>query len=251
MNVRAIRLLALLTGTAVAGVIAACSGGNGGDPVGGYDLRVSGQLVDWRSGALAYGVFGGIGRQDIDWGHHGGDFRQTDTTLGGFVGWNGAHGWVAGQLSYTNLDFDTHRDIVLGTATRTHDGSPGGSNVTAGVQAGWTFGDGAFRNGPVLGLLSQTIRVDDFAALGDVGVRREVEPVLGGLPAGEEDLDLDVAMEPVVLEGSELVDRSRLGVYPKRHRVLIVDCHQLVDATIEERHTGVGGQGRIGRYVAE
>jgi outer membrane lipase/esterase len=119
--------------------------------------------VDWRSGALAYGVFGGIGRQDIDWGHHGGDFRQTDTTLGGFVGWNGAHGWVAGQLSYTNLDFDTHRDIVLGAATRTHDGSPGGSNVTAGVQAGWTFGDGAFRNGPVLGLLSQTIRVDDFA----------------------------------------------------------------------------------------
>lgn len=119
--------------------------------------------VDWRSGALAYGVFGGIGRQSIDWGHDRGDFRQTDTTLGGFVGWNGAHGWVTGQLSYTQLDFDTHRDIVLGAATRTHDGSPGGSNITAGVQAGWTFGDGAFRNGPVLGLLSQTIRVDDFA----------------------------------------------------------------------------------------
>jgi outer membrane lipase/esterase len=118
--------------------------------------------VDWRSGALAYGVFGGVGRQSIDWGHGGGDFDQTDATLGGFVGWNGAHGWVTGQLSYTNLDFDTHRKIVLGTATRTHDGSPGGSNVTAGVQAGWTFGDGAFRNGPVLGLLSQTIKVDGF-----------------------------------------------------------------------------------------
>ena len=118
--------------------------------------------VDWRSGALAYGVFGGIGRQSIDWGHAGGDFDQTDATLGGFVGWNGSHGWVTGQLSYTNLDFDTHREIVLGTATRTHDGSPGGSNITAGVQAGWTFGDGAFRNGPVLGLLSQTIKVDGF-----------------------------------------------------------------------------------------
>jgi len=118
--------------------------------------------VDWRRGALAYGVFGGIGRQGIDWGHDSGDFDQTDATLGGFVGWNGAHGWVAGQLSYTNLDFDTHREIVLGTATRKHDGSPGGSNITAGVQAGWTFGDGAFRNGPVLGLLSQTIKVDGF-----------------------------------------------------------------------------------------
>jgi outer membrane lipase/esterase len=118
--------------------------------------------VDWRSGALAYGVFGGIGRQSIDWGHDSGDFDQTDATLGGFVGWNGAHGWVTGQLSYTSLDFDTHREIVLGTATRVHDGSPGGSNITAGVQAGWTFGDGAFRNGPVLGLLSQTIKVDGF-----------------------------------------------------------------------------------------
>ena len=83
--------------------------------------------VDWRSGALAYGVFGGYGRQSIDWGRGAGDFRQSDTTLGGFVGWNGAHGWIAGQLSYTNLDFDTHRDIVLGATTRTHDGSPGGS----------------------------------------------------------------------------------------------------------------------------
>ncbi len=119
--------------------------------------------VDWRSGALAYGVFGGIGRQSIDWGRGSGDFDQTDTTLGGFVGWNGAHGWVTGQLSYTNLDFNTHRDIQIGTATRTHDGSPGGSNLTAGVQAGWTFGDGAFRNGPVLGLLSQTVKVDGFA----------------------------------------------------------------------------------------
>ena len=118
--------------------------------------------VDWRSGALTYGVFGGIGRQSVDWGHDSGDFDQTDATLGGFVGWNGANGWVTGQLSYTNLDFDTHRDIVLGTATRTHDGSPGGSNITAGVQAGWTFGDGAFRQGPVVGLLSQTIKVDGF-----------------------------------------------------------------------------------------
>jgi outer membrane lipase/esterase len=118
--------------------------------------------VDWRSGALAYGVFGGIGQQKIDWGHDSGDFRQTDTTLGGYIGWNGAHGWVTGQVSYTNLDYDTHRDILIGTATRTHDGSPGGSNVAAGVQAGWTFGDGAFRSGPVLGLLSQTIRVDGF-----------------------------------------------------------------------------------------
>ena len=119
--------------------------------------------VDWRRGALSYGAFGGIGRQDIDWGGGKGDFRQTDATIGGFVGWTGAHGWVVGQLSYTDLDFDTSRDVQIGTATRTHEGSPGGSNISAGVQAGWTFGEGALRNGPVLGLLSQTISVDDFA----------------------------------------------------------------------------------------
>ena len=119
--------------------------------------------VDWRRGMLAFGVFGGIGRQDIDWGEDRGDFRQTDATLGGFAAWSGTHGWVNGQLSYTWLGFDTHRDILIGTATRTHHGSPDGSNIAAGVQGGWNFGDGALRQGPVLSLLSQTIRVDDFA----------------------------------------------------------------------------------------
>ncbi|MEO6104682.1 MAG: autotransporter domain-containing protein, partial [Pseudoxanthomonas sp.] len=119
--------------------------------------------VQWASGNLTYGGFGGYGKSDIDWGLRRGNFKQTDTTLGGFVGWFGDGPWANAQLSYTWLDFDIKRDIVLGPAVRTHYGSAKGSNLTTAASAGWTFNHGMFSHGPVLGLVSQKIDVDGFA----------------------------------------------------------------------------------------
>src|SRR5690606_10999142 len=62
--------------------------------------------VDWSSGNLVFGGFAGYGRGRIDFGRSGGDFRQSEATLGAFVGWYGESGlWVNGQLSYSKLDF--------------------------------------------------------------------------------------------------------------------------------------------------
>jgi outer membrane lipase/esterase len=119
--------------------------------------------VDWASGNIVYGAFGGYGRQSMDWGQRRGSFDQTDASLGGFIGWHGERAWANAQASYSWLGFDTDRDVQLGMATRTHSGSADGSNLSVGVNGGWNFGDGAFRHGPVVSLLSQQIDIDGFA----------------------------------------------------------------------------------------
>ncbi len=119
--------------------------------------------VQWAAGNLTYGAFGAYGKANMDFGLRTGDFKQTDATLGGFVGWYGDGPWANGQLSYTWLDYDINRQIVLGPAVRTHQGSTKGSNLTAAASAGWTFGHGKLSHGPVLSLVSQKIDVDGFA----------------------------------------------------------------------------------------
>jgi outer membrane lipase/esterase len=119
--------------------------------------------VDWSNGDLVYGAFAGYGQQQQDFGHRGGSFDQTDLSLGGFIGWYGDNGaWVNGQLSWSQVDFDIDREVTLGQAVRKHSSSADGDNLTAGVSAGWDFGDGALRHGPVLSLLAQRIEIDGF-----------------------------------------------------------------------------------------
>lgn len=119
--------------------------------------------IGWRSGNLMYGAFAGYGRQDVDFGYRRGDFRQTDSSVGGFVGWTGDGLWVNGQLSWTKLGYKVDRQVVLGQASRTHNGSPDGDNFSAGASVGWNFSHGAWQHGPVLSLLAQKISVDGYA----------------------------------------------------------------------------------------
>jgi outer membrane lipase/esterase len=119
--------------------------------------------VDWTSGNFVYGGFVGFGRNGYDFGLRGGDFDQTEATLGGFAGWYGENVWVNGQLSYTFASYDVNRDVVLGPVTRTHSGSPDGKNLTFGVSAGYNFGGEALTHGPVASVLLQRIDVDGYA----------------------------------------------------------------------------------------
>lgn len=118
--------------------------------------------IGWRSGSLTYGAFAGYGRQDIDFGERRGDFRQTDASVGGFIGWQQDAMWASGQLSWTKLGYDVHRQVNLGQASRVHSGSPDGDNLSAGASAGWNFGKGALVHGPVVSVLAQKISVDGY-----------------------------------------------------------------------------------------
>ena len=119
--------------------------------------------VDWKSGNLVYGGFAGYGRQRIDFGLRRGEFKQSDATLGGFLGWHGDALWANGQLSWTKTSYDVDRDVHLGQATRRHSGSPDGDNLSVGANAGWDFRNGALTHGPVVSLLMQKIGVDGYA----------------------------------------------------------------------------------------
>ena len=119
--------------------------------------------ITWRSGNLVYGGFLGYGKQDLDFGARRGDFRQTDTSIGGYLGWQGQGGlWANAQASWTQLGFDVTRQVNLGPAIRQHRGSPDGDNLSVGASAGWTFGHGALAHGPVLSVLAQKISVDGY-----------------------------------------------------------------------------------------
>ena len=119
--------------------------------------------VDWSRGELVFGGFAGYGSGKQDFDNDSGNFKQADGTLGGFAGWYGERAWVNGQLSYTWLGYDVDREVHLGPATRKHSGSPDGSNLSAGISAGFEFGEGALRHGPVVSVLSQQVKVDGYA----------------------------------------------------------------------------------------
>jgi len=122
--------------------------------------------IDWSRGNMVFGGFLGYGRGTQDYGHDAGEFRQTESTLGGFAGWYGESAWINGQVSYSKLAFDVERNLHLGISTRQHSGSPDGSNLSVGLNAGFEFVDGVITHGPVLGVLSQKIEVDGYAEAG-------------------------------------------------------------------------------------
>ena len=68
----------------------------------------------------------GYGQQRLDCGRRCGDFDQDDVTLGGFVGWYAGNVWVNGQFSWTSVSYDVDRNVQLGPAVRSYDGSPDG-----------------------------------------------------------------------------------------------------------------------------
>jgi outer membrane lipase/esterase len=116
----------------------------------------------------------------------GGGYDQSELTLGVYAGLKFAGAWLHAQASYTALDYDVERVVnlagrvsrlvpgtfsfehvltneTLGGVTRTHAGSPNGSVVALGVNAGWEFSMGPVNTGPVAGVLAQFISVDEYS----------------------------------------------------------------------------------------
>ncbi len=119
--------------------------------------------IDWNRGDISYGLFGGFGQQNMDFGSNRGSFDQTDLSLGGFFDWRGENAWANAQLSYTWLSMDVDRNVQLGPANRVHSGSTDGSNISLGISTGYNFHGEALTHGPVFSVLAQKIDIDEFA----------------------------------------------------------------------------------------
>ncbi|PJK09305.1 autotransporter domain-containing esterase [Lysobacteraceae bacterium NML08-0793] len=128
-------------------------GGGGAEFLAGYDRA---------SGALAYGGYLALTRQEIDYRQNRGDFKQREAGLGGYLGWRGESFWVDGQIGWSRLGFDVRRDAALGSGKRRHEGSPDGSRLHAAFGAGWQMGGETFRHGPLLRVLAQRVKVDGY-----------------------------------------------------------------------------------------
>ena len=105
----------------------------------------------------------GFRRSGADFGQRSGSFDEADATLGGFAGWYGDRLWANAQVSYSWISYDVDREVQLGNVTRRHSGSPDGTNLSLGLSAGYQWGEGAFRHGPVISVLSQTIDMDGYS----------------------------------------------------------------------------------------
>jgi outer membrane lipase/esterase len=119
----------------------------------------------YRQPGMVFGGAVGFGSIKPQFGT-GGDFRQEETSLSLYGGWRGGPWHVGGALTYGSLDYDVNREIRLGAATRSATGSPGGRNLSVGIEGGYRNSRGRLSHGPLASLLVQQAKVDAFSEAG-------------------------------------------------------------------------------------
>jgi outer membrane lipase/esterase len=113
------------------------------------------------------GVAVGTTHGDGSFGGGRGGFTSKETvfSLFGTAKWRGLYG--SAVVSVSDIDFDNmHRDIVLGSVTRTASASTGGSNASAYFAAGYDFSFGRLSIGPTVSVSTQSITINSFDETG-------------------------------------------------------------------------------------
>lgn len=119
----------------------------------GADKRVSPTLV--VGGAVSAGTI----KPDFA---SGGDYRQNEQALALYGAYRDGPLGVSAAGALGNLDIDTHRQVKLGPATRSVNGSTDGSNLSLGLRGDWRMTSGTMAHGPMAQLVAQRVRVEGF-----------------------------------------------------------------------------------------
>ncbi len=124
----------------------------------GGDIRLSDKLLAGASADFT--------ENKGDFGSGGYKLNQTSATV--YVGY-GAGPWYAGAtLGAADLDYgDVHRNITLGTATRTESGNTRGWTMTGRLLGGYWFNAGDWVHGPTAKYTYQEITVRGFQEQGN------------------------------------------------------------------------------------
>lgn len=145
----------------------------------GYELDTAGITggaeYDMGGGAI-FGAAVNYSRSEADMDTATGRAKATALQLGLYGGWSGGGAFIQGYAGHGWLNYDIDRDAVIDQI----DARPDGAATTAGAQAGYLFGTGGLRVGPVIGVRYANVDIDAFTEAGD--------PVLT-LNVGEQDLD--------------------------------------------------------------
>lgn len=132
----------------------------------GYELDTTG-----GSAGLEYDLGGGAilgaavnySRSEADMDTATGRARATGWQAGLYGGWSGGGAFVEGYVGYGWLDYDITRTAVIDDIAAEADGTA----LFAGGQAGYLFGMGGVRVGPVIGLRYAEVELDPYTETGD------------------------------------------------------------------------------------
>lgn len=108
------------------------------------------------------------GEADIETGTGKAETRAWQ--LGVYGGWAGGGAFVQGYAGYGWLDYRIRRDGVIDELAA----NPGGNAFVAGARAGYLFGMGGVRVGPVIGLRYARADVDAYTETGDAALTLDV-----------------------------------------------------------------------------
>lgn len=125
----------------------------------GADMRLSDKMLAGIQ--FAYSEYKG------DFSNNGGDFKLTVPTMTLYGGYGEGPWYVGTTLGVGSLDFDTNRNIVLGTTTRTESGNTKGYQLTARILGGYWFKYQDWDHGPFAKLTYEKIVVRQFAENGN------------------------------------------------------------------------------------
>ena len=130
-----------------------------------YDLDTSGVSggVEYSGAGLVIGGAVNYSRGEADMGTSTARTEATGWQGGIYAGWSGGGAFVEGYASYGEIDFDIEREAVIDQI----DGRTNGEVMSAGAKAGYLFGFGGARIGPVVGVRYAEADLDGYTETGD------------------------------------------------------------------------------------
>jgi outer membrane lipase/esterase len=139
----------------------------------GYDLDTFGATAgaEYDSGGAIFGAAVNYSRSEADLDDGSSRTEGTAWQAGVYGGWSGGGAFVEAYAGYGWLDFDIDRPAVIDDIA----GEADGNSLTAGGQAGYLFGLGSLRVGPVVGVRYAEADLDGYTEAGDPVLTLNVE----------------------------------------------------------------------------
>jgi uncharacterized protein YhjY with autotransporter beta-barrel domain/phospholipase/lecithinase/hemolysin len=132
----------------------------------GYELDTVGATggVEWDSSAgFIVGAAVNWSRSKADIETATGEVEAQGWQVGGYAGWSGSGAFIEGYAGFGSLDFESEREAVISTISAETDAD----TITAGAQAGFLFGVGSWRAGPVVAVRYARAELDGYTETGD------------------------------------------------------------------------------------
>ena len=105
------------------------------------------------------------GRSDTDFSG-GGKLRANIYSPQIFASWHSGGFHLNGFGAYSFIDYDSRRNVPIGTTSFTATAEPDGEAWSIGASTGYEWGSGAFTFGPIADILATRVKIDGYTETG-------------------------------------------------------------------------------------